>query len=154
HHPERNVTMTQPAVGTTWNAGGYNDLYRAASERGGLQAVAIRDNRGALTDISPFEDDLTTVHWSPFAQDGNLRADMFAARLVNGVWTPNPSGNEGFWYIGAQTEDGGAERDPNTNSDDLMILQSTFPYDSEVTERGKTVKFIAVDTAKPLIHRL
>ncbi|WP_264077550.1 hypothetical protein [Mycolicibacterium houstonense] len=146
--------MVQPVTGTTWNAGGFNDLYRAASERGGLQAVLVRDNRGAATNISPFEDDLTTVAWSPFAQDGKLRADLFASRLVDGKWESVATANEGFWYIGAQTEDGGAERNPNTNSDDLKILQSNFPYDSDITEKGKTIKFTAVDTLKPLIHRL
>ena len=146
--------MAQQATGTTWNAGGFNDLDRRMAERGGLQAVLIRDNRGAATNISPFEVDGTTVAWSPFAADGMPRKDMFAARLVNGVWTVNPDPNEGFWYIGAQTEDGGAERNPNTNSDDLMILQSIYPYDSDITEKGKTIQFNAVDTLKPLIHRL
>lgn len=146
--------MVQPATGTTWNSAGLNDLYSSAAERGGLQAIAIRDNRGSATNISPFEDDLTTVAWSPFAQDGYPRKDLFAARLVDGKWEMNSSPNEGFWYVGAQMEDGGAERDPNTSSDDLKILQSNFPYDSTITEKSKSIRFVAVDTLKPLIHRL
>lgn len=146
--------MTQPPTGTTWNAGGFSSTDSRFAERGGLQAVLVRDYRGAATDLSPFEDDLTTVRWSPFAQDGQLRADLFAATRVDGVWTPNPDPNEGFWFVGAQTEDGGAERDPQQDSDDLMVLQQNYPFDSDITSESKTVKFIAVETAKPLIHRL
>ncbi|QIG58390.1 major tail protein [Mycobacterium phage Cornie] len=152
--PKGTSLMAQPSTGTTWNAGGYNDIDSRFAERGGLQAVLVRDYRGAATDMSPFEADTTTVRWSPFAQDGQLRADLFAAKRVNGVWTINNSPNEGFWYIGAQAEDGGAERDPQQDSDDLMILQSNRPFDSDIVSESKTVKFTAVETAKPLIHRL
>lgn len=145
--------MTQPLTGTTWNAGGFNDLDRRAAERGGLQAVLIRDNRGPDTDISPRLPG-GGVAFSPFAADGKLRDDLFAIRLVDGEWTINPNPNEGFWFIGAQAEDGGAERNPNMRSDDLMVLQSNYPYDSDVIEKGKTIKFTAVDTLKPLIHYL
>lgn len=146
--------MAQPATGTTWNSAGLNDLYSSASERGGLQAIIIRDNRGDQTDISPFANDLTTVAWSPFAQDGYPRKDLFATRLVGGRWQTVQTPNEGFFYIGAQTEDGGAERDPKTDNDDLKILQSNYPYDSVITNKSKTLHFVAVDTLKPLIHRL
>lgn len=146
--------MTQPAVGTTWDAAGLNDIDNRFAERGGLQAVAIRDYRGAATDISPFAADTTTVNWSPFAQDGSVRADLFARKLVDGIWVDNTDTNDGWFYLGAQTENGGAERDPNMRSDDLMILQSNYPFDSEVIQKGKTVKFTSVHTADPLIQRL
>ena len=41
----------QPGTGTTWDAGGYNDIDSRLVERGGLQAVLVRDYRGADTDI-------------------------------------------------------------------------------------------------------
>lgn len=146
--------MTQPVTGTTWNAGGFNDIDPRLIARGGLQCVLVRDNRGAATNISPFEDDLTTVHWSPFAQDGNLRDDLVAAQLIGGEWVSDSSANEGFLAIGSQTEDGGAERNPNTDSNDLRVLQSPYPVDSAVTEKGKTIRFVAVETLKPLVHHL
>jgi len=146
--------MTQPSTGTSWTAGGFGHVHKPTVERGGLQAVLIRDNRGSLTDMSPFEDDLTTVKFSPFAIDGQLRSDLFARRLQGGKLITNPGSNEGWFQIGAQTEDGGAERNPNTKSDDMLVLQSKFPVDSDVIEKGKTVKFTGVQTADPLIHRL
>jgi hypothetical protein len=146
--------MTQPSTGTTWNAGGFNDISSNLTERGGLQAVLIRDYRGAETNISPFQDDLTTWNWSPFAVNGALRADLMIRRRVDGVHSYVEDANEGWFYIGAQTEDGGAERDPQMESDDFMVLQSTYPIDSEVTERGYTVKFTAVQTADPLLQFL
>lgn len=146
--------MTQPLTGSSWAGAGLNDIDPRLLERGGLQAVIVRDYRGADTDISPFEDDGVTVNFSPFAQDGTIRDDLLAARLVNGVWTVNPNPNEGFVYVGANAEDGGPERNPNTTSDDLFVLQSKFPYDSDITEKGKTISFTMVDTLKPLVHAL
>lgn len=146
--------MTQPMVGTSWSAGGFTDIHKPFIERGGLQAVFIRDNRGAETDMSPFEDDLTTVKFSPFAQDGQLRSDLLIRKRVDGKYVMNTDPNEGWWHIGCNTEDGGAEREPNTSSDDLMVLQSKYPVDTEVTEKSYTVRFVAVQTADPLIHRL
>lgn len=144
----------QPGTGTTWDAGGFNEIDSRLVERGGLQAVLVRDYRGAATNISPFDDDCTTVTWSPFAADGQLRGDLFARTKVGGVWVTNSSPNEGWFYAGAQTEKGGAERNPNVKADDLMVLQSPFPMDSDIITKGKTVKFVAVQTADPLIHRL
>ena len=146
--------MSQPLTGTSWSAGGFTDIHKPFIERGGLQAVFIRDNRGADTDMSPFEDDLTTVKFSPFAQDGQLRNDLLIRKRVDGKYVMNPSTNEGWWHIGCNTEDGGAEREPNTSSDDMFVLQSKYPVDTEVTEKSYTVRFVAVQTADPLIHRL
>lgn len=146
--------MTQPATGTTWDAAHLNDTDNRLAERGGLQAVLVRDYRGAATDMSPFADDTTTVAWSPFAVDGDVRDDLLARTKVDGVWTVNATANDGWFYIGAQTEAGGAERNPNMRSDDLMILQSNFPFDTDVISKTKTVRFVAVHTADPLIQRL
>lgn len=146
--------MAQPSTGTTWNAGGFNEISSSLTERGGLQAVLVRDYRGADTDMSPFKSDLTTWNWSPFAADGKLRSDLMIRERVNGVFSYVVGPNDGWFFIGAQTEDGGAERDPQIDSDDFMVLQSTYPIDSEVTSRGQTVKFTAVQTADPLIQYL
>lgn len=146
--------MTQPATGDTWDAAGFNNVDNRFVERGGLQAVLIRDYRGAATDISPFQADTTTVAFSPFAQDNQLRKDLFARVLEDGIWVDNVESNDGWFYLGAQTEAGGLERNPNTRSDDLMILQSTFPFDSAITSRAKTIKFTLVSSVDPVVHAL
>lgn len=145
--------MVQPATGTTLSAGGFLDIHRPFVERGGAQAIVIRDNRGSATDMSPFNAN-GTVKWSPFAQDGQVRADLFIRKRVSGLYQYNATANDGWWAIGVNTEDGGAEREPDTSSDDLMVLQSKFPVDSETTEKKYSVKFTALTTADPLIHRL
>lgn len=146
--------MAQPLTGTTWSAGGFTDIHKPFIERGGLQAIGIRDNRGAATDMSPFESDGTTVKWSPFAQDNQPRSDLWIRRKVAGKYVYTQGPNDGWFHIGCNPEDGGAEREPTTSSDDLMVLQSKFPVDSEVTEKSYTVGFSAIHTADPLIHRL
>ena len=146
--------MAQPAEGTTLAAGGFLDIHKPFVERGGAQWVAIRDNRGEETDMSPFEDDGVTVKWSPFAQDNKLRADLWIRPRVNGKFVYNDSQNEGWWHTGANAEAGGAEREPNTSSSDLKALQSIYPVDSALTEKFYTVSWISLNTADPLIHRL
>lgn len=146
--------MAQPMTGTDWSAGGFTDIHRPMIERGGLQAVFIRDNRGADTDMSPFESDTTTIKFSPFAQDNKLRSDLFIRTKVAGKYVYPATPNEGWWHIGCNPEDGGAEREPDVTSDDLMVLQSKFPVESEVTEKSYTVRFVAAHTADPLIQRL
>lgn len=146
--------MVQPAVGTTLSAGGFLDIHRPFIERGGAQSIFLRDNRGAATDMSPFEDDGVTVKWSPFALDGQPRDDLLIRRRIAGKFQYVETENDGWWRIGTNTEDGGAEREPDTTSDDLMALQSKFPVDSETTEKSYTVRFVALETADPLIHQL
>jgi hypothetical protein len=148
--------MAIPAVGTSWRSGGYADVDNRFYARGGLAAVLIRDNRGSDTNISPYRSGTTVpvLNWSPFATDGTPRADLFAQIRVNGEWVINPSANEGFWLIGAMTEDGGPERAPNINEDNAMILQSNFPFDTDLTEEGLVVNFTGVETLKPLMKRL
>ena len=145
--------MTQPAVGTTMSAGGFLDIHRPFIERGGAQAVFIRDNRGSATDMSPFTS-LGAINWSPFAQDGQPRDDLLIRKRVSGKFEYVATTNDGWFRVGAQTDDGGAEREPDTTSDDMMVLQSKFPVDSETTEKAYTVRFVAAETADPLIHRL
>jgi hypothetical protein len=139
--------MAQPATGTEWGTGGFADVDSRFVQRGGLVAALIRDYQGADTDISP-------ATFNPFALDGKLRDDLFAVTKVDGVWTENQTANQGWWFTGANTEDGGPNRKPSVSVDDLMILQSNYPIDSDITKEEKTVSFTAVESAKPLIHRL
>lgn len=147
--------MAIPATGTTWRAGGYADVDSRFNTRGGLAAIGIRMNRGAATNISPWAPgDPPTRHWSPFALDGNPRDDLWAVIRVNGEWVTNPAPNEGFWLIGALTEDGGPERAPDVSNDNQMILQSNAPFDSDLTEENMAINFTGVETLKPLMKRL
>lgn len=93
-------------------------------------------------------------NWSPFAADGTIRSDLFAFIRSSGEWITNPVSNEGFWLIGAVTEDGGIEREPNISQDNAMILQSNYPFDSDLTEEGLTINFTGVESIKPLMKRL
>lgn len=147
--------MTTPANGTSWRAGGFGDVDNRFNQRGGLAAILIRDNRGAATNISPWVvGSPPTLGWSPFAQDGTPRADLFAAIRVSGEWVTNPDPNEGFWMIGATTEDGGPERAADIKEDSQMILQSNMPFDTDLTSEGMVINFTGVETLKPLMKRL
>lgn len=147
--------MTQPSTGTTWIDSGAASTDNRFYARGGLAAALIRDNRGLATCIAPYQaGNPPTYNWSPFAQDGQLRADLFAMVLENGVWVPNPNPNQGFWLIGAFDDKGGPERRPNVKHDDAMVLQSIFPFDSDLTAVGITIQFNGVQMLAPLMRRL
>lgn len=146
--------MAIPATGTEWKTGGFGDVDSTFLERGGLVAALIRDYRGADTDISPYDSVLNTDGFTPFAQDGKPRDDLFAITRVDGVWTINQTANEGWWLLGAFGEKNGPERRPNTKNDDFMILQSNWPFDSDLVSEGETVRFTAVETLKPLLKRI
>jgi hypothetical protein len=147
--------MPIPATGTTWRAGGFADVDSRFNQRGGLAAVAIRNNRGAATNISPWAaGSPPTRYWSPFALDGQPRDDLWAAVRVNGEWITNPDSNEGFWLIGAQSEDGGAERSPDISEDNQMILQSNYPFDTDLVEETMSINFTGVETLKPSLKRI
>lgn len=145
--------MTQPATGTTWKAGGFNDVDNRFLERGSLIAALVRDARGSATDISPHNPN-GTVRWSPFAQDGKLRGDLFAFKRVNGVWTPNPETNEGFHLFGAFHEDDGPTTKPKIDTDDYMIEQSNWPFDVIMTKQDEPFSIMGAETAKPFLRRL
>jgi hypothetical protein len=147
--------MTQPTTGTNFQGGGFDNLDNRYFTRGGLAAALIRDNRGLATSIAPFAPGTPPVYnWSPFAADGNLRADLFTRVLSNGIWTNNPNVNQGFWLIGAFEDKGGPERRPNVKHDDAMVLQSIFPFDSDLTASGMTIQFNGVEMLSPLLRRL
>jgi hypothetical protein len=147
--------MTQPTTGTTMQAGGYQSNDNRYFARGGLAAALIRDNRGLATSIAPYAAGTPPVYnWSPFAADGQLRADLFSYVLTNGVWTVNPNVNQGFWLIGAFEDKGGPERRPGVKHDDAMVLQSIFPFDSDLTGMAMAIQFNGVQMLSPLMRRL
>lgn len=147
--------MAIPSTGAPWRQSGLATVDSRFNQRGGLAAILIRNNRGAATNISPWaEGSPPTRNWSPFAEDGQPRTDLFAHIRVNGEWVTNPDPNEGFTLIGALTEDGGPERAPNISEDNQMILQSNFPFDTDLTEEGIVLNFTGVETLKPSLKRI
>lgn len=145
--------MAIPATGTTWKAGGFNDVDNRFLERGGLIAALVRDARGSATNITP-TDENGTVLWSPFAEDGQLRDDLFAFKKVDGFWVTNPEANEGFHLVGAFKEGDGPKKKGSLDTDDYMIEQSNSPFDSIITKEEETFSFTAVETLKPAWKRL
>lgn len=147
------TTQTQPTSGGTWTAGGYADLDSRLPQRGGLVCVAIRDNRGPLTNISPFNSD-GSYNFSPFAVDNTMRSDLFAAQLINGEWQINENANQGYWNMGWFKESGGPDREMKVDSDDLMGLQSNWALDTDIVKQEKTIKLTPIETIKPVLHRI
>lgn len=139
--------MAIPVTGTEWKTSGAVDIDSRFLERGGNVAVFIRDYRGAATDISP-------ASFSPFAQDGRIRDDLLAYKRTAGVWALNETANEGWWALGAFQEKKGPERRPNTKNDDFLVLQSNWPFDSDLTGEGEVVRLTPVETLKPLVKRI
>jgi hypothetical protein len=147
--------MSIPSTGTTWKASGLATIDNRFYARGGHAAVLMRDNRGLATNISPYQaGSPPTPFWSPLALDGTLRDDLLAWILVDGVWQVNPNDNEGWYLVGALDEKGGPDRKPNIKHDDAMVLQSTFPFDTDLIGEGLTIQFTPVEVLKPLIKRL
>lgn len=146
--------MTRPSTGTTFTAGGFNDVdNRFQGNRTGLIAVLVRDARGADTNISPHNED-GTIAFSPLADDGQLRDDLLAFKRVNGIWIENPSANLGFHYLGAFAEGNGPQSKPSLDSDEQMIEQSNVPFDVVATKDDEPFSFTPVETAKPVLRRI
>ena len=146
-------------MGTTWKEGGYDVVDNRFYSRGPLCAVLVRDNRGQATDISPYAVGTVTPftpvpNWSPLATDGTLRDDLFAYIRVDGQWQTNTATNEGWWLLGAIDEKSGPDRKANIKHDDAMILQSNFPFDTDLTGEGISIQFTPVEVFKPLLMRL
>jgi hypothetical protein len=145
--------MSQPATGTTYKEGGFGQVDNRFYDRGPLAAVLIRDYRGSATSLAPYSTG-PTINFSPFAQNGELRDDLFAVSMVDGEWAVNGEANEGWWGIGAMDEKGGPQRTSDTKDDDAMILQSNWPFDTDLISQSKTVEFTAVEALRPLLIRL
>lgn len=145
--------MAIPATGTTWKAGGFNDIDNSFFERGGKIAVLIRQALGNSTDLSPHNSD-GSVKWSPFAQDGKLRNDLFAFKKENGYWVENPDPNEGFHLLGAFKEGDGPSITSNFDDDDYMVEQTNAVYDSERTKEDEPFTLTPVETLRPVLRRV
>lgn len=147
--------MARPSTGTTPDAGGYTtvDNRFQGGHRTGLIAVAFRDARGAATDISPHNPD-GSVRWNPLATDGQLRADLFAQKRVDGAWVNNSDPNEGFHLAGAFGEGNGPSTKPKIDTDDQMIEQSNWPFESDITKQDEPFTFGALQNLFPAIMRL
>lgn len=145
--------MAQPATGTTWDAGGFNDVDSRFLDRGGKIAVLVRDDRGVDTDISP-RDENGAVKWSAFAADDSWRKDLFAWRRVNGVWTKVATPNDGWHLVGAFKEGDGPKKSASIDSDDYMIEQSNRPFDTDIVKEDEPFSFTGVETLKDLMHRV
>lgn len=152
-YPERTVTVAIPSTGTDYVAGGFNNNDPRFLERGKLMAALVRDARGTATDISPY-DGAGAVKWSPFAQDGKLRSDLFAIIKSGGQWVVNPSPNEGFHLFTAFKEGDGPSVKPSIDKDDFMIEQQDEPWDSVRTKQDEPVTFTAVESLKDSWRRL
>lgn len=147
--------MTQPLTGTTPSAGGYlnTDNRFQGGHRTGLIAVLFRDAFGEATNISP-RDENGAVLWSPFAQDGKLRDDLFAEKRVDGTWVLNEDSNEGWYLAGAFSEGNGPSTKPKFDTDEQMIEQSNWPFESEITKQEEPFSFTALQNLQPAIQRL
>ena len=147
--------MATPATGAPWRQTGLSTVDSRFNDRGGLCAILIRNNRGAATNISPWSAGSPPVrNWSPLADDGQPRDDLFAFVQENGEWITNPDPNEGFILVGALSEAGGPERAPDIKEDNQMILQSNFPFDTDLVSEGMVISFTGVETLKPSLKRL
>jgi hypothetical protein len=150
------TTPVQQAVGNTFQDAGYGTVDNRFYSRGPLAAVLIRDYLGASTNISPYVQGGSgpVLNWTPLTADGQLRTDLFADVLIGGNWYINTAPNQGFWRIGAIDEKGGIDRKGAIKHDDEMILQSNFPFDTDLTGEGKTIAFSGVEAFKPAMVRL
>lgn len=149
------MVWSQPSTGTTFSDGGFGAIDNRFYSRGPLACVLVRDNRGAATNISPFVGGSPPVlNWSPFAADGQLRKDLFADVQRNGEWFVNTEPNEGWWRIGAFDERNGPDRKGSIKHDDQMVLQSNFPFDTDLTGEGITIQFTGIEALKPMMVRL
>lgn len=147
--------MTRPSTGTTFAAGGYGDRDNRfqGGHRSGLIAVAWRDARGTDTDISPHNPD-GSVKYSPLAEDGQLRDDMWAFVKQNGMLVPNSNTNEGWHLSAAHSEGDGPSTKPSLDVDDQMIEQDNWPFDTDLTKQDEPFTFTPLETAKPSVRRL
>lgn len=145
--------MTIPDTGTDWIGAGLDLRGPEFLRRGTGVAVLARDARGAATNVSPHNED-GSMRWSPFAADGDPRDDLLAIIKPDGYFQPNPEPNEGFINLGPQKDGDGPSWKPKITNDHFMILQSTEPYASDITEQSEPFSVTPVDTGSPWVQRL
>lgn len=132
--------MSQPANGVSFKSAGLAYLNSLLVNRGGRWSIAVRDNAGSLTNISP-----GSAFGAPMAQDGLWRSDLFAIiKNAAGQWVYNTSANYGFYPVGFVHPDG-IERAPKIDSDPLEGLQSLDPVRVDMQKRNKTLMFTPLE---------
>lgn len=145
--------MAQVEIGTTWNGAGLADRGPEFLRRGKNIALAVRDDRGAATNISPHNPD-GSIHWSPATEDGKIRPDLFANKKVGGLYITNPDLNQGLWAVGAFKKGSGPGTKPSFKNNRFEIEQQTQAYDTDLEEENEPIMFTAVDSAAPWNQRL
>ena len=145
--------MTIPETGVDWVGAGLSLRAPESLRRGTGVAVLARDARGSATDVSPHNED-GSMRWSPFAADGDPRDDLLSIIKPDGYFQPNPEPNEGFINLGAFKDGDGPSWKPKITNDHFMILQSTEPYASDITEQSEPFSVTPVDTGTPWVQRL
>lgn len=145
--------MTQPSTGGDWSSVGLADTDNRFLERGGKIAALFRQARGTSTDISPHSPD-GSVKYSPLAEDGKWRDDLFALKRVAGAWVLNTDPNEGWYLAGAFKEGDGPTVKSSFDDDDYMIEQSNMPYDSDRVKEDEPFTLTPVDTLRPVLRRI
>lgn len=132
--------MSQPANGVSFKSAGLAYLNSLLVNRGGRWSIAVRDNAGSLTNISP-----GSAFGAPMAQDGLWRDDLYAiVKNAAGQWVYNTAPNCGFYPIGFVHPDG-IERAPKIDSDPLEGLQSLDPVRVDMQKRDKTLMFTPLE---------
>lgn len=141
--------MARPSTGVDFKTSTIGEFNSGNINRGGLVGVGVRDYDGEDTNLSPGSD-----FESPFAEDGNIRNDLFVdiKDPSTGLYVPNPNPNLGFHRIGGISEDG-VSREAKVDVDKLKILQSNYSVRSDLQSEEKTVKFTGVEN-KPVMHAL
>jgi len=138
-----------PSTGTTWSASPASVFQWNRVRRGGRVQVLIRDYGGASTNLSP------AVFGGPFAQDGQIRSDLFAmipSPSQPGVWIPNPTTNQGFYLLGS-LDPKGVDFNPDLTVDKLESLQSYETVRSDIQKEMSSLSFTAIEST-PVIDVL
>lgn len=148
-------TPTRPATGVGFTAGGFGTVdNRFNGTRTMLTQLAIRDARGADTNLSPHNSD-GSVAWTPFAVDGQLRGDLFAQlRTPAGAWTANPTANDGWFLFGAWDEGGSPSEKQSISTDDQKIDNQVATFDSMVTDLKEVWSCTPVEINRPIYQRV
>ena len=118
------------------------------------QSRTISGDEALRSSIAAIANANGTVKWSPFAQNGELRDDLFAEKRVNGFLVPNTTTNEGWYLAGAFGEGNGPSEKPSISTDEQMIEQSNWPFESDIMKQDEPFTFQALQNLQPAIARL
>lgn len=136
--------MARPETGVSYDAGQFHRPNPKLLVRGRMIAVLVRDALPGLN-MSPHNPD-GSVNFSPFAEDGQLRADL----LIDSTADPN----EGFRLVGPVHKGDGPRKSVSIDTDDYEIEQDIYPYDTTITKLEESFKFTPSDSASDVVRRL